>query len=344
MDFIQKQSSVSVLVAVIVGIALGLIYGWYIDPVEWTDAAPQTLAQADKDKFLITVAELYSLDGNNAGKVQNTLASWPSADAVASICGARSRSIDAAEQDRLKAIAEVVNGVGCDGTAVPDPNPDDSSNNLLSLLGMGLLLLLFIAGIIYVVQRRNALMEDVDMGSGVAIPDSAPVIGGDEDVVATPLARFQSNYTYGRDTYDDSFSIEGENGDFLGECGIGISESIGTDTPKNVTAFEVWLFDKNDIRTVTKVIMSDHAFFDEAMKAKLAPKGEPVLAQENEVVVLETATLIINAEIKAMEYGSGTLPPQSYMENFTVELSAWSKDGDFNEPDVQGRVDEILDY
>jgi hypothetical protein len=159
-----------------------------------------------------------------------------------------------------------------------------------------------------------------------------------------PLARFQSNYTYGLDTYDDSFSIENANGDFLGECGVGISESIGTDTPKNVTAFEVWLFDKNDIRTVTKVIMSDHAFFDEALKAKLAPKGEPVLARENEVIVLETASLIINAEIKDMEYGTGTLPPQSFFERFAIELSAWAKEGDYGEPDVQGRIDEILNY
>jgi hypothetical protein len=45
-----------------------------------------------------------------------------------------------------------------------------------------------------------------------------------------------------------------------------------------------------------------------------------------------------------MEYGTGTLPPQSFFERITVELSAWAKEGDFGEPDVQGRVDEILDY
>ena len=121
---------------------------------------------------------------------------------------------------------------------------------------------------------------------------------------------------------------------------MGISESIGTDTPKNVTAIEVWLFDKNDIRTVTKVVMSDHAFFDEALKAKLAPKGEPILARENETVVLETASLIINAEIKEMQYGDGVLPPQSFFERVTVELSTWAKDADI----VDSGVDEILNY
>ena len=90
--------------------------------------------------------------------------------------------------------------------------------------------------------------------------------------------------------------------------------------------------------------MSDHAFFDEALKAKLAPKGEPILARSGETIVLETATLIINAEITDMEYGSGSLPPKSFFERFTVELSAWAKEGDFEEPDIQGHIDEMLDF
>jgi len=160
-----------------------------------------------------------------------------------------------------------------------------------------------------------------------------------------PIARFRTAYTRGHDTYDDSFSIENANGDFLGECGVGISETIGAATPKNVTAFEVWLFDKNDIRTITKVIMSDHAFFDEALKAKLAPKGEPVLARESETIVLETATLIINAEITEMDYGAaGDMPDASYFDRFTIELSAWAKEGDYAAPASSGEGEDLLRY
>jgi hypothetical protein len=198
-----------------------------------------------------------------------------------------------------------------------------------------------VAAIIFVLNRRNSLGAGTGRPGYTEVPD-APPTGGDDGLVTTPLARFQTTYSYGHDSFDDSFSIENTNGDFLGECGVGISESIGTDSPKNVTALEVWLFDKNDIRTVTKVVMSDHAFFDEALKAKLAPKGEPVLARENETVVLETASLIINAEIRDMQYGAGTLPPQSYFDQITIELSAWAKEGDFEPPDIEGRVDDLL--
>jgi len=164
------------------------------------------------------------------------------------------------------------------------------------------------------------------------------------EAMAVPIARFRTAYTRGHDTYDDAFSIENANGDFLGECGVGISETIGATAPKNVTAFEVWLFDKNDIRTITKVIMSDHAFFDDALKAKLAPKGEPVLARENETIVLETATLLINAEITEMEYGQASeLPDTSYFERFTIELSAWAKEGETAMPNP-GEGEDLLRY
>ncbi len=87
-----------------------------------------------------------------------------------------------------------------------------------------------------------------------------------------------TTYDLGHDTYDESFSIETPMGEFLGECGVGISETLGAGEPAKVTAFEVWLFDKSDIRTVTKVLMSPYAYNDSALRTRLAPKGDPVLA------------------------------------------------------------------
>ena len=346
MDLIQKRPEVSVAVAFIVGLFIGLVVlGWWLWPVEWTGAGPQDLAPEDQAVYLRTIADAYSLQPGNTQLVQRALSNWPDADVA--ICRLAADTADPAERARLEAIAAIHNnGQGCAGIAVGETaEEEDAGGGLGAILILLLLFVVLVGAILFVLNRRNAVMtddRDVDR-SYQDVPESAP-LAGDEEFSAVPLARFQSNYTYGLDTYDDSFSIENANGDFLGECGVGISESIGTDTPKNVTAFEVWLFDKNDIRTVTKVIMSDHAFFDEALKAKLAPKGEPVLARENEVIVLETASLIINAEIKDMEYGTGTLPPQSFFERFAIELSAWAKEGDYGEPDVQGRIDEILNY
>lgn len=345
MDLINKRPEVSVAVAFVAGLLIGLVVlGWWLWPVEWTGAGPQDLAPADQEAYLRTIADAYSLQPGNTELVQRALSGWPDADVA--ICQLAAESADPAETARLEAIASIHNnGQGCAGITPGEAAQEEEGGGLGAILILFLLLVILVGAILFVINRRNAMMAG-DRGVQQTyrdVPESAP-LAGDEEFSAVPLARFQSTYTYGLDSYDDSFSIENASGDFLGECGVGISESIGTDTPKNVTAFEVWLFDKNDIRTVTKVIMSDHAFFDEALKAKLAPKGEPVLARENEVIVLETASLIINAEIKDMEYGTGTLPPQSFFERFTIELSAWAKEGDYGEPDVQGRIDEILNY
>lgn len=347
MDIIRKQPEIAAGVAVVLGFVLGLIFGWYVMPVEWEGGGPEHLAQTDQEIYLLTLADNYESDGNPQ-RVQQALAGWEGA--VPAICElAAVRPSDAV---RLNNLAAALNqGQGCidlGGTAVTDETAAEGRSPLLTIVFLLFLLLGGAAVAFFVLaSRRTTAMERAPSGVYSEMPTTVPetTVGARDTFQATPVARFRTTYTRGHDTYDDSFSIENGDGDFLGECGMGVSESIGSDTPKNVTAFEVWLFDKNDIRTVTRVIMSDHAFFDEGFKAKLAPKGEPVLARPNETIVLETASLIINAEITEMEYGAGAaLPEDSYFERITVELSAWAKEGDFDEPDIQGRIDEMLDY
>lgn len=140
-----------------------------------------------------------------------------------------------------------------------------------------------------------------------------------------PVAHFMTSYLIGDDLYDDSFSIDAPNGAFLGECGVGISDTIGVGDPKKVTAFEVWLFDKNDIQTVTKVLMSTHAMGDTSIKQRLASKGEPVLLEPGKQILLETATLQLEAKVIEMVYGQGALPSGSFIERLTLELSVWPK-------------------
>jgi hypothetical protein len=147
-----------------------------------------------------------------------------------------------------------------------------------------------------------------------------------------PLGHFITTYRLGEDAYDESFSVETPMGEFLGECGVGVSEILGVGEPDKVTAFEVWLFDKTDIRTVTKVLLSEYAYHDEALRAKLAPKGEPVLAALGEPFLLETTGLQVQVEVTELEYGEGNLPPQSFFEKLTVELVASTKSGEEEMP------------
>ena len=142
----------------------------------------------------------------------------------------------------------------------------------------------------------------------------------------TPMSQFMTTYMLGDDLFDDSFSIDNPSGEFLGECGVGISEAIGVGEPKKVAAFEIWLFDKNDIQTVTKVLMSEHAFTDDNLRDRLAAKGEPFQSDPGAEVVLETATLRLVARVVDMAYGGGAMPENSYFERVTLELAVWPKE------------------
>ncbi len=102
---------------------------------------------------------------------------------------------------------------------------------------------------------------------------------------------------------------------------MAISELVSGGTPEKPAAFDIWLFDKSDIRTVTKVVASPYAMEDDALHSKLAAKGDVIVAEKGETIVLETAALRVRAQIVAMSLGGGDQQPESHFTKFTVELS-----------------------
>ncbi|MDQ4075406.1 MAG: hypothetical protein M3220_04075 [Chloroflexota bacterium] len=154
---------------------------------------------------------------------------------------------------------------------------------------------------------------------GFAEPEETPA------QYSPALAEFVTRYNYGDDGYDISFPIETAQTEFLGETGVGISEVLNDGSPQQVTAFEVWLFDKDDIRTVTKVLLSDYAWDDEELRSRLAPKGELVQVEEGNTIDLETKSLRVRARIREADYGKNGAGPYSYFDRFVVELTAQQK-------------------
>ena len=52
------------LIAILVGIGLGLIYGWLISPVKYVNTTPDTLDLQYKTDYVLMVAEVYNADKN----------------------------------------------------------------------------------------------------------------------------------------------------------------------------------------------------------------------------------------------------------------------------------------
>lgn len=71
------------LIAIIIGIALGLIYGWVINPVQFVDTTPNSLRADYRADYVLMVAETYHAN-QDAGLAARRLAIF-GADAPATI-------------------------------------------------------------------------------------------------------------------------------------------------------------------------------------------------------------------------------------------------------------------
>ena len=50
---------IKIIIAAIIGIALGLIYGWVIDPIQYTDITPNILREDYRADYVLMVAEAH---------------------------------------------------------------------------------------------------------------------------------------------------------------------------------------------------------------------------------------------------------------------------------------------
>ena len=308
-----------IILSFVGGFLVGLIiFGWLIWPVQWKDAAPVDLQQGYRQIYLEVVSRI-SQDDPGA-ELERLLArdSWSDEKLERDLTEAYNKVSDAAKRDRLVSLGSKL------GLTVPATIEEQQGGGLSSILLIALLVLILSSVALVLIRLRQRGAAPVAVGGDPEKVAAARTVWSETEA---PMAQFVTSYGIGDDYYDQSFSIETSTGEFLGECGVGISEAIGVGDPKKVTAFEVWLFDKNDIRTVTKVLMTEHCYGDDALRAKLAPKGEAVLGQEGTVISLETASLRVQTKVIEMEYGEGNLPPNSYVARLTIELAAWQLEG-----------------
>ncbi len=336
MDDIREQLNRPLWVGIIsfvVGLLIGLVVlGWWLWPVEWTDAAPSDLRPEYQEIYLRGAIDTYTQDQNAANAQMRIAEVGEDAstilDDIAANPGAQNtESIQAFQV--FVGTEPVEEPVEAEGTAAPEatavPEEEETSLARRWLPWLCLITFLLAGALVLVFLFRNRSFSFSLPSSRKEAPPEAeyPEYTATQD--EPPLAQFMTTYQIGNDLFDDSFSIDSPAGEFLGECGVGISETIGVGEPKKVTAFEVWLFDKNDIQTVTTVLMSKNAFEDDATRQRLSAKGEPVQAEPSRELILETATLRLEARVVDMSYGSGGLPPESFFDRITLELVAWPK-------------------
>jgi hypothetical protein len=332
--FLPKLVPVGLL---LLGLILGFVWAYGISPNVYTAAEPVNLGLSWKEEYIKQVAWQLQASGDRDNAARQ-LAALGNADVVlAEMMKTPAIQQDANLNPRLTALLELAKPDEKQLAKVSSSLLKADYTPILCVLGLALLAGGFV--IFNTLIPISLLLSRAQTTGGT-------VVSGQEkerrqaieaakqqktDFASTapdrgkPVAQFISTYLLNDDVYDDSFSIETESGEFLGETGAGISKTIGTGVPKKVTAVEAWVFDKNDIKTVTKVFMSEYAFNNDAIRAELAARGEAVLAKPGLITNLETTTLTVQVRVVDMAYESGATGDGSFFSKITVELAAWPK-------------------
>lgn len=326
---IGRANLIKGVVIFLVGLAIGwLAIGWGLWPVQYYDTDPQDLRLSHKEAWILMVADSYNLnqDDEAARERLRGFEEGEVGEIISSLIARAEEDGDLPTAQRLRDLAGAV-GVTLPGAlpeATPTPVPAVQGPSIFRSLGIVLVLFLLVALVVvgggvalarWRERREEAPLRPVPKEELISweVPEEAP------------LGQFVTTYTLGDDGYDTSFNIETPAGEFYGACGVGFSEVIGEGAPEKVTAFEVWLFDKTDpdnVQTVTKVLMSEHAYGDEALREKMKDRGEAVLVERGKSITIEGVGLQLRAQIVDFAYGvSPDLPPNSFFERLTTELT-----------------------
>jgi len=337
-DFFKKPAGLGV-VGLAVGLAVGLVVlGWGIWPVQWTDASPSDLQMDFKRDYLCMVIDSYIRNqDNNLVQLRMTGLGDNVPELMDSLTPAVCRFTSSNELDAFKEMVNFQTTASAPLTLEQqeiEPLPaeiEEPSRISLIPLAVLMLLTLVVGGIfVYLMIRRGRKASGSQPKMKKARIPTEGLVKKDAhakpfEQSEPPLAQFMTTYRQGDDLYDDSFSIDSINSEFLGECGVGVAETIGVGEPKKVTALEVWLFDKNDIQTVTRILMSEHANNDAAIRQRLLAKGELIAIEPGMRFLMETASLQLEAKVIDMVYARGPLPENSYFSRVSLEISVWSK-------------------
>ena len=332
MQFVERKSLVIGVLCFIVGLLIGwLIIGWWLWPVTYYDADPQDLREQHKLSYVTMVADSYALT-RDVKLARERLGGFTEDELTTILSDLTTTYMEQGRGTEVQRLTALATDLGLRMSLPPAPAEEEKPaekegpwGTIFAVCGIIVAVLFVIAGAAlawsYFQKRR---------GGQYTRPAAAPEMPAEAPRPATmagpaALGSFLTTYNIGDDRYDDCFPIETAEGEFLGECGVGISEVLREGEPSLVTAFELWLFDQSDIRTITKVLMSEYAFANDELRERLAAKGEAVLAEPGKRIRLETAALQVDAEIKELAYGAGEGPEQSHFARLTVELTARAK-------------------
>lgn len=331
---IRSYILIAATVGLIIGALLGLIYGYIINPVEWVDA-PMDLTRPDiQEDYLRMAIDSYSVHGNPSQAHYRFHELGDDAidilDKITLQPG--SQGIDAVTRYRDLVLRDF--NITTDTDCIAQ---EAGWNNSLFLYLWVFTLVLMVLLFIYFYRRTRPQVaipttslpqpsKVLDMIKRTVRPVEAPVVPEPlpkTDPANPPLVNFMTTYIKGGEHFDASYSIDTDRGEFLGECGIEEIEVGEEDGARGASAFDVWLFDKNEINTKSVVLMSDRIYADDLLRTQLESKGQPTRAIIGRESVITTDHLLMKFRIVDMVCVKGEGGKCDYFTRVSVDINVW---------------------
>lgn len=302
--------------AFLVGLLLGwLAIGWWLWPVDWTDADPWDLRAAHQERFLALVAKDFA-QARNADQAREALAGWDN-ETLADLLAAMQDQTSSLETRRQ--LAELTSALSLpqsEAATLPEseasPTIPALSSRLVTVCGTagGVL----VAAVLIIFAASTRPWESLAKGAQRVLPTMTVT---EPELLSS---HFATIYTQDQDDYADYFPIKAPNGEFLGECGLkGIGGIPDRGTPRRVTALEMVLLDSLAHRTETRILMSRYAYEHPALRRELMTRGELVLVEPGTEVLVETDHLHMRATVTDMEYADQE-PAEGVFQRVVTDL------------------------
>lgn len=338
------------------GVLVGLLWGWAIDPPEFTGANPNRLNQDAQDQWIrmaaVSSSDTSIYEKEDAAKLLQMVDN-PSAAIERMLQDPNISDGDKAALASLQTTAQTVTNY-----ATTPQNPGilgEIFSWLLPLIIVGVATpivvvvwrLLFYPNIVAPIRKAIRMATDKEYAEQTRkeqasldrmkdqkaaqieleakLKAEAEAAKASGVTLGPPVMTQVSPFTKGRD-YDDSFEIElgpDQGNAFLGQCGALIAEAVAPDP----VAVEVWLFDMFSSKNLNKIFIAQQAYNDPSIRSRLEGEVDnpstdliAVPATGGELII-ESDKLRLKATMNSVQFdGNGRF------ENFQMQMVAYQKD------------------
>ena len=333
----------------IIGFLVGILWGWFVTPVVWKDNSPASLTTEYQEQWLKMVA-VGSSRQNLYGPDQIIELAQRVPDPVAQIeIMLQDPNLNSSDQFALQGLLQQLQQ-SPDDVDAGSAEPVGGGNIFVSLLMSWIVPIILIIILVVVITllwrfliydnlvapvlqqfaemrdpelraRNQKAREEIkiqqqqrELREQLAKEDSGSDLGAP---VMTQLAI----YTPGR-SFDESYEIELESGEFLGQSGAVLAEAVDPDP----VAIEVWLFDMFSSRNIAKVFITPQGNADPAIRSKVEadvdnPATDIIVAEAGKPLTIDTDKLRLEAKFASLDFNAS-----GRYENFNLQMRAWNKD------------------